>query len=223
MSSLAGEWRLLGFDARETPADCIASPIPDDVREELLLRSEIECPFSVDRHIWPSHFLYHPEVRQLLQPSQRYTLIEADPDCHGGLWPNLARMRQKLRDNVRDAIVIAIEFLITPDCSTHDFPWELINAQLDPVSLPETTVQLGFDVAAVGPSWSALSNCGYLVEERQALRPLWKHRINDFGLLKSQADATEFKAMADNRVPGHGPFCIYQLYRLPFDLTSPGV
>src|SRR5579862_9021008 len=101
-------WRLLGFDAREDERDCKNTPMPADVREEMLLRPEIECPLSVDRHIWPTHFLYYPQIRDLIGP-QKPSLIETDPDCRGGLWLNLARMRERMAKSERSAVFVSVE------------------------------------------------------------------------------------------------------------------
>lgn len=58
--------RLLGFDARDTGEDCVREPFPSDVRQKFLLRPEFQCPLSIDPRIWPTRFLYHPEVWDLI-------------------------------------------------------------------------------------------------------------------------------------------------------------
>jgi len=211
----ASRWRLLGFDAREHPEDCDKTPFPHDIREELFLPPEITCPFSVDNHIWPTQFLYFPQIAHLF-PKGNIDLIETDPDCEGGLWLNLARMQQRLSDNKRKAIRIAVELFAPEDATVDEFPSSLIYSETDPKDLPGQSVFLGYDVADVG-FCSGLSNCGYTLEERDRLRPQWKNLINDFGLIETQQDALTFKEISDRRVPEHLPFWVYRLHRLTQD------
>jgi hypothetical protein len=209
----AMRWRLLGFDARENAEDCRKTPIDDSLRHEFLLRPEVTCPFSVDKHVWPTHFLYHPEIGHLVK--QRHPpLIEADADCSGGLWLNLAKMRERLLANKRDAILISVELLALESTSLNDFPSPLIYTQTTPNSLPESSVFLGYDVADVG-FLSGLSNCGYTPAELVELRPTWSKRINDFGLLQLENDALDFKEISDTRASEHTPFWVYRLHSLP--------
>ena len=205
-------WRLLGFDARETEEDCKKTPIPKEVRKEFLLRPEIKCPFSVDAHIWPTHFLYFPQIRHLIGQRQP-PLIETDPDCRGGLWLNLMRMRQRLAENNRKAILVSVELLAPENTSLSEFPSSLIYSSPEPSSVPKASVLLGHDVADVG-FWSGLSNCGYDPEQLVGLRPKWAKRINDSGLLPSEQDALAFKKISDERVADHAPFWVYRLCQL---------
>jgi hypothetical protein len=211
MTSL--KWRLLGFDARETDEQCQKMPIPEAIREGFLLRPEVSCPFSVDRHIWPTHFLYHPQILHMIRQSFP-PLIDTDPDCEGGLWLNLAKMRKCLAENERLAVIVSVELLAPVGASVAEYPSSLIYTETDPRSLPVKSTLLGYDVADAG-FWSGLSNCGYSGEERTKLRPQWRDRINDFGLLKSEPDAVEFRKLSDARVPEHAPFWVYKLSRLP--------
>ena len=71
---------------------------------------------------------------------------------------------------------------------------------------------LGYDVADVG-FWSGLSNCGY-TEEAATLRPEWRNRINQYGLLQNHKDAFEFMEISNRRVPEHSPFWVYGLRRV---------
>ena len=206
------QWQLLGFDAREDSQDCRKSPIPSEVREELLLRPEVECPLSVDSHIWPSHFLFHPQIRHLIGEGQPI-LIEADSDCRGGLWPNLVRMQQRLLENHRSAVLIAIEVLMPDAASFAEFQWDLVSSKKKPSVVPDGSVLLGFDVADAA-FLSGLSNCAYSEEERQRLRPEWQTRVNDLGLLTSTEDGIKFKEISNTRVPEHAPFWVYRLHRL---------
>ena len=209
---MTSERRLLGFDGREDAEDCRKTPIPSAVREEFLLRPEIECPFSVDWHTWPSHFLYYPQIRHLIGPGEP-ALIETDADCRGGLWLSLERMRRRLSENRRNAVAVAIEVFSPDRASLDEFPSPLVYSQTEPEILPAGSALLGFDVADSG-FCSALSNCGYSVDERNELRPQWQSRINDFGLLKTQEAAIEFKEVSDRRVIEHAPFWVYRLHRL---------
>ena len=204
-------WKLLGFDARENEQDGKRTPIPTDVREVMLLRPEIELPFSVDTHIWPTHFLYYPHFRiDFREPP----LIETDQECGCDFWLNLTQMRRRLAENGRAAILIAVELLAPENVTFSEFASANIYSTTEPKSVPDGSIFLGFDVADSG-FWSGLSTCGYSEAERAELRPKWQGRINDFGLLKSEQDALEFRDLSDARVPEHAPFWVYRLSRLP--------
>ena len=205
-------WRLLGFDARDSEQHPQAPPMPEDIREVMLLRPEIEFPLSVDAHIWPTHFLYHPQIQHLIGICEP-ALINTDADCNGGLWLNLERMKTRLLESQRSATLVAIELLVPLNVVLDEFVG-LIDFDPNPIILPEGAEFLGFDVADSG-FWSGLSNCGYGEEERVKLRPQWRGRINDVGLLKSEQDAIEFRELSDARVPEHAPFWVYRLSRLP--------
>jgi hypothetical protein len=204
-------WRLLGFDARENEQDGRKTPIPIDVREVMLLRPEIELPFSVDTHIWPTHFLYYPHFRK---DSREPPLIETDQECGCDFWLNLAEMRRRLVENGRTAILIAVEMLAPEDLTSAEFAFPNLCSTTEPRFVPDGGICLGCDVADSG-FWSGLSNCGYSEEERKRLRPVWQSKINDFGLLQTEQDAQIFREMTDTRVPDHAPFWVYKLYRLP--------
>lgn len=204
-------WKLLGFDARENEQDGKKTPIPSDVREVMLLRPEIELPFSVDTHIWPTHFLYYPHIRV---DSREPPLIVTDQECEWDFWLNLTQMRIVLAGNGRTAILIAVELLAPDNVTFAEFASPNIYSTTEPKSVPDGSICLGFDVADSG-FWSGLSNCGYSEAERAELRPKWQGRINDFGLLKSEQDALEFRELSDVRVPEHAPFWVFRLFRLP--------
>ena len=191
-------WRLVGFDARETELDGRKTPIPVHIREAFLLRPEIELPYSVDGHIWPSV----------------WTMNDQSQDNENGLWLNLARMQKRLVETGRTAILIAVELLVPRNIPAFGFPDPLIVSTSEPPAVPEGSVCLGFDVADAG-FFSGLSDCGYSEEERAELRPKWHYRINDLGLLKSEQDAREFKELSDVRVSEHAPFWVFRLSRLP--------
>lgn len=191
-------WRLVGFEANETELDGRKTPIPAHVRETFLLRPEIELPYSVDGHVWPSV----------------WGMNDQSPDNENGLWLNLARMQQCLIERGRTAILIAVELLVPSKPPAFGFPYSLIDSTQEPPTVPDGSICLGFDVADAG-LWSGLSNCGYSEAERAELRPKWQRRINDFGLLKSEENALEFRELSDVRVSEHAPFWVYRLWRLP--------
>jgi hypothetical protein len=202
---------MLGFDARQTAEDCATNPLPDDMRQQFLLRPEIECPRSIDKGIWRAHFLYHPQVRHLIAPQQP-PLIVADADCSGGLWLSLERMKRRLSEHARPAVLLAVELFAPEETTVAEFPSSLIYSQTDPSALPSDSLLLGYDVADSG-FISGLSNCGYSDEELGALRPEWKEKINDFGLLRTQDDAFAFVEITNRRVPEHAPFWVYGLHQ----------
>lgn len=190
-------WRLVGFSANETESDGRKTPIPADIREVFLLRPEIELPYSVDEHVWPSVW----GVNDGPQPDE------------DGLWLSLARLQKSLIEHGQTAILNSVELLVPSNPPAFGFPYFLLDSSPQPQTIPEGSTCLGFDVADAG-FWSGLSNCGYSEEVRAELRPKWQGRINDFGLLKSEQDALEFRDLTDARVPEHAPFWVYRLSRL---------
>jgi len=208
--------RLLGFDARLDEEDNRRCTFPVEAREVLLLRPEIECPLAVDTHIWPSHFLYRPELRGFADP-QEGALIEvecAEQAPHLYVWLSLARMRLRLSQCGVRAEVIAVELLGTKDTAPEDFEPEMARFRPEPEGVPEGSTFLGYDVADEG-FFSGLSNCGYSPAEREVLRMEWAGRINQFGLLTDEDEALLFSDMTDRRVPEHAPFWVFGLYRVP--------
>jgi hypothetical protein len=123
-------------------------------------------------------------------------------------------MRQSLAENGGAGILIAVELLVPHNATVSEFQSPLIYSTPEPLSVPEGSTCLGFDVADSG-FWSGLSNCGYSEAERAELRPKWRDRINDFGLLKLEQDALEFRELSDVRVSEHAPFWVFRLSRLP--------
>jgi hypothetical protein len=191
-------WRLLGFDARESELDGRKTPIPIHIREVFLLRPEIDLPYSVDGHVWPSVLGKNDSP-------------QADGD---GVWLNLAQLRQSLTKQGRTATLIAVEMLVPGNPPAIGFPYSLIDSTPEPQIIPEGSTCLGFDVADAG-LWSGLSNCRYSEAELAKLRPDWQGKINDFGLMKSEHDALEFRELSDLRVSEHAPFWVFRLSRLP--------
>jgi hypothetical protein len=194
---ISPSWRLVGFSANETESDGRKTPIPADIREVFLLRPEIELPYSVDEHVWPSV----------------WGMNDGPQADRNGLWLNLGRLQRSLIEHGRTAILIAVELLVPGNPPAFGFPYSLIDSTQEPPTVPDDSICLGFDVAD-GGFWSGLSNCGYSEAERAELRPKWHGRINDFGLLKSEQDALEFRDLSDARVPEHAPFWVYRLSRL---------
>lgn len=204
-------WRLLGFDAREDEEDGRRTPIPANVREVMLLRPEIELPFSVDTNIWPSCFLYYPHFGTA---ARNPPLIETPQESGSDFWLSLTQMRRVLAENGRTAILIAVDLLAPESLTFSDFASANICSATEPADVSDGSICLGFDVADSG-FWSGLSNCGFSEAERTELRPKWQDKINDFGLLKSEQDALEFRELSDARGPEHAPFWVFRLSRLP--------
>jgi hypothetical protein len=203
---------MLGFDARHTTEDCATNPLPHDMRRQFLLRPEIERPLSIDPMIWRTHFKYHPGINALLG-RQKPRLIDVDPDCSGGLRLSLERMKQRLSEHVRPAVLLAVELFAPEETTVAEFPSSLIYSHADPSVVPAGAVLLGYDVADAG-FISGLSNCGYSDEELGELRQEWGEKINDLGLLRTQDDAFAFVEITNRRVPEHAPFWVYGLHRL---------
>ncbi len=208
---MSDESRLLGFDARYNEADCLRHPYEKEIRENFFLRSDVKRSLSVDVLVWPTHFLYTTEIRDLCV-SFEPPLIEAEP-CYstGGLWQNLWQMKQRLHENGRLSELVAVELHARGNLT--EFPTYWVYSEREMPTIPDDSRFLGFDIADAG-FLSGLSNCGYSSEDRGRLRPQWAKRINEFGLIADRDNAFEFSAIANKRVPEHAPFWVFGLYRV---------
>lgn len=77
---------------------------------------------------------------------------------------------------------------------------------------------LGYDVA---DEWlvSGLVNCGYAREEKQRLSKVWIVSLTRHGLFRDANAAIDFVKVANERVPEHAPFFVYELRSPDVQLT----
>ena len=205
------ELNLLGFDQRLHVKQFGAATWDEERRRTYLLRPEIEWPMSVDRRVWPSIFgLYYDASAKR---SISFLAAEPDPEMWNylDLWANLSEMQTWYARHgagesiavVPVAIGVFLEGLNPQEAfwPTSDTP------------LPSSAKLIGFDVADFSLT-SAVSNCGYKEQAAEVLRPKWRDRINDHGLIVTVEDAFEFKQVSDQRVREHSPFYVFAVYLL---------
>ena len=196
--------RVLGYDIREASFEETLI-LPRQYRETFLFRSDVAYPLSIDTHIWPSIFAYPGVTSEHLSPR-----IPA-PDCEGHLWSLFETMMR--RATSAKGIAIAIELFISEDATVDLYPSPLIYSPATPNVLPDTAIDLGYDVADAG-FWSGLSNMGFDNQELAQLRPKWAPKVNANGLIREKEYAFEFRQVSDSRVPEHAPFWVYRLLAL---------
>ncbi len=233
---------LLGFDVRLSAEDYVDKRWDKKNRELYLLKPGIQWPLSIDEWVWPSVFALSDkelEIKKLVYPPEYFPfqgMIRIEPAnfYHQvlSLWTDFEDMKtcyfEKMKNNNKfpqKAVPIAIVLLtdIGPFIngsntdyykywSTGLFPGITINIHVD-------WVFLGYDIAG-NDFISGLSNCGYKRDEKKQLQKTWSSRLNEYGLLKTLEDATEFKELSDIRIPEHEPFYVYGLWRAPEDFIS---
>lgn len=93
-------------------------------------------------------------------------------------------------------------------------------AKMSTVEISTGFILLGYDVVDVSCEWlSAVSNCGQSCEESETFGPL-----NRFNLYESEANARAFRCYADESIPEHAPFSVWQVWaqRASFDKSPIG-
>jgi hypothetical protein len=213
--------RLIRFDIRLPKSNYVNDRWKKEDRNRFLLRSDVEWPLSSDPLVWPSIFF-----SKIFRDSTGfpYGNIEVDPVIDGGnYWLSLDQMgahykahRSPYANGVFIAIHLFSENPLTSNFIAYSrdgiqFGLELGDAT--PSDCPSNSEFLGYDVGDA--SWiSGLSNCEYTATERKRLEPIWRHRLNSFGLLSTLDDAAEFRKLSDDRVSEHAPFWIYGISKL---------
>jgi len=213
--------RLLEFDARLDAREYVSTLWTREMREQYLIRPDIEWPLSVDRYVWPSVFLRLGEdVRRDID----YFPVMVDDSGERQYWQDMSLTRQAYlgyTGTKSPAILIAIELfheheIIDNRISYHDCASSRMALEAFPTSpayAPSSADILGFDVATAG-RLSGLSDCGYDSNEILCWRSEWEQRLNTYGLLRTIEDANEFRERTDMRTPEHAPFWIYRLLRI---------
>jgi hypothetical protein len=175
----------------------------------------------VDTFVWPSVFF----SQIFRNPAfESYSTIEIDPQIYDQLRLDLDRMRDYYASHralAPDGVFVGIELLSERTAEGETIPYELPESiqcaiwleQTAPVSLPEGSTLLGYDVADAA-RLSGLSNCGYTEEEIRDLSPVWAKHLNSFGLFSALDDAVAFRELSDQRVVEHAPFWVYGLWRI---------
>lgn len=215
--------RLLQFDIRVHQDDYVQTLWTPELRNQFLLNPDVEWPLSVDEWMWPSVFFSRISTRK------SFATIEVDVDTKGSdYWLSVPEMHayyEAHKPRASAAVPIAIEL-----CSEKSLDEDIIRYTLEPggiecaLSLKATTPQvvpdgtelLGYDIADAS-RLSGLTNCGYTEEDQQALRPIWKSRLNGFGLLQTVDDAIAYRRICDARVSEHAPFWIYAIWRVALE------
>jgi hypothetical protein len=210
------EERLLGFDIRERGGE------PDHLwdaerRAVFLLRVDAPKPLSVDTSVWPSVFdtgqgIGFPDPqRECLHLAGVQAPVYTGPNA--GLWEDANHMQLYLHehwDKPKPCVTIAISWASRSRFSNEGRFGPYL-AQTSPAEIDPYWERLGFDVGD-GSLVSGLSNCGYLPEEAQLLRPQWVTRLNETHLFDDPLHAFQFRNAAEERVPEHAPFFVYGLY-----------
>lgn len=184
--------RLYGFDAR-VPLNTEDPTWTAARREAYLLSPEIRRPVSVDRGVWPP--------------------VEAAVRTDGfapDYWAELEALSRRGEEARQPLVLVALAVL------DHSPVARALDAGCRPASIDPAWTPLGWDVADSGLV-SGLTNCGFQpgLDDVQSLRHRFSPALNEHGLFERVADADEFRALSDRRVPEHAPFLIHRLFIIP--------
>jgi hypothetical protein len=209
---------VFGFDVRYGPVDYRTHDWPEEARKQFLLNPGIRYVLAVDTMAWPSYFIsksvasfYDEEILE------RHIVLDASADFRHDclyLWQNLEEMKECFERLIKDreGIVIGVELIAEKPLLEYDYWQNIFYPDAHSLlKMPEDFHFLGYDVAD-GGYISGLSNCGYTEDEIRELGPVWKDRLNEFGLIGDLDHALEFKEMTEERVAEHAPFYVFGLY-----------
>ena len=215
----------VGYDIRLCADAYLPRFWSTDRRDRFLLRPEIDWPLSFDPTVWPSVFSSPDEVQapgiEDWWPERPPTIV-AQPvnkryDAFIDLWPDLDEMLAAFRKHASPGacgVPIAVEMVGDATPESGIAPWANVDTEVAVQSRPGNWTFLGYDACDFG--WvSGLGNCGGKPDEMQRLRADWKDRLNEFGLFPSDADATRYCEISDQRIAEHAPFRVFALYRAP--------
>lgn len=219
--------RLISFDVRLNKDGYVMAFWDDEHRKRFLLQSDIEWPLSIDPLVWPSVFF-----TKIFRDSTKlpYGSIEVDPITDGGeYWLSLEAMKahyEAHKSPSTNGVFICVQLFseqqlsgnIVPYVDGKDIQCGLPMGHTIPSNPPFGSEILGYDVADASRI-SGLMNCEYTINEKQRLAPIWKSRLNAFGLLDTLPDAVEFRDVCNARIPEHSPFWVYGISQLPIGLS----
>ncbi|MBM3486303.1 MAG: hypothetical protein FJX67_06675 [Alphaproteobacteria bacterium] len=201
----------IGFDIRLAPAAYLARDWDDARRRRFLLEPAIAWPRSVDRTAWPSLFRFPGDA---VLPTRTHPAIDVAPVSFGervsNLWAAIAPMRARA-GGAADVLVRLDLLSATSPAADPFWGYTAEVAPIDPGAGPWTF--LGHDVADTALT-SAVTNCGFRDDERDALAAAWAPRLNAGGLFDAPADAMAWRALSDVRIAAHAPFAMFALYTL---------
>ena len=202
---------FIGFDVRLDPVN-LARGWSGDRRKQYLLRDDIDVPISVDPMVWPSRF-WQPHVPPGIGMPRHLGTVAVPDGTPGyttlGLWSGLADLKRFASEHrlaIEGPTLIAI--LAWPG-DEHDLARPSLVRSGPVPDIAEWTT-LGFDVAD-DSFISGLNNCGYQPDERAGLSIAWGPNLNRHGLLTDLEGARRFAEIADERIPEHAPFLVFEL------------
>jgi hypothetical protein len=187
-----GRFFRIGFDLRE-PMDGARSDWSAVRRSAFLIRPDVQQPISVDRSVWPS----------IAEPSAEHPL---------GLWFRAEGLLQLAEDRLtlaKESVVVELAALTDGE----SYYWERVFEGLGLDEGGDSSLSfhlLGYDVAD-RYLVSGVSNCEVSEPERAALRDMWSSSVNKYGLFGVVEDALKFRAVCDDSIREHSPFCVYRI------------
>jgi hypothetical protein len=219
---------IIGFDCREMWLPNVES-WTEEVREQTLLRQDIERRLSAGKPQWNSLFVFK-NVRVDGRPVGSIPDTELEiptdhiADYTAGFWSNLDAMRIFMNDHSvgigqKPYWMIAITLVETPSCQTYlqdkkqNIFGDLHNPlfQTRPPVIDSQWIFLGYDVEDDPPSmWEGLNDGGYGGDMQQELREKYGKHLNQYHLFDEQEPANEYCKLIESW-EGH-PYFVYGLY-----------
>ncbi len=183
--------RLVGFDTRVAIEQAAVDWQDAERRRRYLLR-DVRRPLSIDEAVW----------------------LRRDTSCVPGLGirietPRSWRLADALAEATDQETVVAFSVLVGPR-EPEFMPW------LTPPELSSIDARwefLGWDIAE-NAFPSALTNCGYEPDEREALSARFGAALNDHHLFGELAPALACRRAQEARILEHGPWAVLGLYRV---------
>lgn len=197
----------VGFDARILPRN--QPPWSSERREQFLLNPKVPYVLSLDDSIWPS-------VLDIITESNPHWIDEKimRPDDWWettiNLWGRLSDLLEFLSER---APLLKDEYWIVAVSKLKDAPSgapsvRSVRESFDNAQLMQC---LGYDVCDEDYR-GGLSDFGWPMNRKSALRFRFGGSINKFNLFNSRDAACEFSEFMDQEASEHSPFAVFGLY-----------
>ena len=185
---------VIGFDTRIDPT--AAGERWDEARRERFLLRDDVTPLSADEAVWPR------TDPQLLSEDGEEGEVRLEI-----LTPRYASLEDALQHADPGEVVIGLTAWRGPGEA------ELPAGPAWPMKADPEWECIGWDVVS-GVFPSALSNCGYGEEDREAWRARWGPELNDHHLFEALPIAFAFRDASTRRLPDHAPLSVLGVYRV---------
>jgi len=188
---------LLGYSARVPPSSFQFK----DWQRQNLLRPDVHVALSVDNMIWEDKVAVDSRIRK---PTWVGYIQE--------LWSSLGKLHSCLStaglQEIVDFTLIAVSVLAQGAAVRE---WRSRLGPIDPPAPPNEAVVIGYDVADAFLMSALCNGTFWPGEEADLLRGAWESAVNGAHLFTRKEDASAFVRTAEERLPEHAPFFIFEV------------